>query len=76
MPAKMRILDRWTAEVRGGAWSMIDGPADVLTALNATVPALSGADPNPDLIVARAARALFPNSEIYDFSSPAEPRRV
>ena len=76
MPAKIRILDRWTAEVRGGVWAMIDGPADLLTALNATVPPLSGADPNPDLTVARAARMLFPDSEIHDFASPSDPRRV
>ena len=76
VPAKIRILGRWTAQVRGGVWSIIDGPDDLLSALNATVPELSGADPNPDLTVARAARQLFPDSEIYDFSSPGDPRRV
>jgi hypothetical protein len=52
VPAKIHILDRWTAEVRDGVWSIMDGPEDLLTALNATMANVSGADPNADLTIA------------------------
>ena len=67
LPATVRIYGIWIATVDGGHWRVVQGPAEMLAALDATRPDIGPEDPNPDLTMARAAqRILYPGCEIWD----------
>ncbi|HXG72468.1 MAG TPA: hypothetical protein VNJ04_17835 [Gemmatimonadaceae bacterium] len=53
-----------------GVWRVVQGPDEIAVALNATRPEVPDDAENADLILALAARTLYPDAELY---APATP---
>lgn len=74
MGETIRISNRWTARVGEGKWTVIDGPADLLVGLNATLPNGGLPTADTDLTCARAALRLYPDSEVCHLPPRGGPR--